>query len=97
MSRIDSLPPSLCTAIDEAKAAARAAGRPVVDLGVGDPDRPTPAALVARLAREAVDPAGHRYPAQYGDPDFRRAAADWPVLPSFFSSSFCLASRMAMP
>ena len=77
MSRIDRLPPYLFTAIDRAKAAARAEGRPVVDLGVGDPDRPTPAALVERLAREAVDPAGHCYPAQYGDPDFRRAAADW--------------------
>ncbi|MBE0566868.1 MAG: hypothetical protein IH621_12960 [Krumholzibacteria bacterium] len=51
MGRLDRLPPYLFSAIDAAKAAARAAGRPVVDLGIGDPDRPTPPALVEVLAR----------------------------------------------
>jgi LL-diaminopimelate aminotransferase len=77
VSRLDRLPPYLFSAIDAAKAAARAEGRPVVDLGVGDPDRPTPPLLVEALARAAADPAGHCYPAQRGDPGLRRTIAAW--------------------
>lgn len=77
MSRLDRLPPYLFSAIDQAKAAARAAGRPVLDLGVGDPDLPTPPELVEVLTREAADPANHGYPAQYGDLDLKRAVSAW--------------------
>jgi LL-diaminopimelate aminotransferase len=75
LARHDRLPPYLFSAIDAAKNAARAAGRPVVDLGVGDPDRPTPRLLVDALATAVADPAGHRYPAQRGGPVLRRAVA----------------------
>ena len=51
MGRLDKLPPYLFSAIDAAKEKARAAGVSVVDLGVGDPDRPTPQALVEVMAR----------------------------------------------
>lgn len=77
MARIDRLPPYLFSAIDAAKNAARQAGRPVVDLGVGDPDRPTPEALVAALAAAAREPAGHRYPAQRGTAELRHAIAGY--------------------
>jgi LL-diaminopimelate aminotransferase len=77
VSRLDRLPPYLFSAIDRAKAAARAEGRPVLDLGVGDPDLPTPPELVEVLVQEVADPAGHRYPAQYGDAGLKAAVAAW--------------------
>ena len=77
MSRLDRLPPYLFSAIDRAKAEARAEGRPVLDLGVGDPDLPTPPELVDVLVREVADPANHRYPAQYGDRGLRDTVARW--------------------
>ena len=77
MGRLDRLPPYLFSAIDAAKARARAEGRPVVDLGIGDPDRPTPDALVAVMADALRDPAGHRYPPQRGSRELRRTIAAW--------------------
>ncbi len=77
MARLDKLPPYLFTAIDEAKKAALAAGRDVVDLGIGDPDRPTPEFLVETMARAIREPSHHRYPSNQGSPGFRRACADW--------------------
>ena len=53
MARIDKLPPYLFSAIDAARDRARARGVDVIDLGVGDPDRPTPSELV-ELAATAV-------------------------------------------
>jgi len=75
LARSDRLPPYLFSAIDAAKNAALAAGRPIVDLGVGDPDRPTPQPLVDALITAVADPAGHRYPAQRGAAGLRRAVA----------------------
>ncbi len=77
MGRLDRLPPYLFAAIDAAKTRAREAGRPVVDLGIGDPDRPTPPALVQVMTTALADPAGHRYPAQRGGRRLRRAVAAW--------------------
>ena len=77
MGRLDRLPPYLFSAIDAAKAAARAAGRPVVDLGIGDPDRPTPPELVEVMTAALREPAGHRYPAQRGGRALREAIARW--------------------
>ena len=77
VGRLDKLPPYLFSAIDAAKEKARAAGVSVVDLGVGDPDRPTPRVLVDVMARAVADPAFHRYPAQRGDAGLRQAIALW--------------------
>ena len=77
MGRLDKLPPYLFSAIDAAKEKARAAGVPVVDLGVGDPDRPTPGALVKVMAQAIAEPANHCYPAQRGDADLKKAIALW--------------------
>jgi len=75
--RLKALPPYLFAEIDRKKKAALAAGRPVIHLGIGDPDTPTPDFIV-RAAREAVaDPATHQYALDRGDPAFRRAIADW--------------------
>ncbi len=77
LRRLDKLPPYLFSAIDAAKAEARSRGVAVVDLGVGDPDRPTPPELVEILSRAAANPRFHRYPAQRGDAQLKRTIAEW--------------------
>ncbi len=77
MGRLDKLPPYLFSAIDAAKAEARAAGVTVVDLGVGDPDLPTPQALIEVMCEAVRRPANHCYPAQKGDAMLKQAIAAW--------------------
>jgi len=73
--RLKALPPYLFVEIDRSKRRALEAGRDVINLGVGDPDRPTLPFIVER-AREAVaDPSCHRYPFDAGVPEFRSAVA----------------------
>jgi LL-diaminopimelate aminotransferase len=75
--RIQSLPPYLFARIDELKAAEKAKGADLIDLGIGDPDLPTPPHIVAALAQAAQDPSTHRYPSYAGTIELRRAAADF--------------------
>jgi LL-diaminopimelate aminotransferase len=75
--RIRELPPYLFARIDELKAEQRAKGVDLIDLGIGDPDLPTPPHIVAELQAAAKDPAHHRYPSYVGMPSFRKAAADF--------------------
>ena len=75
--RLTELPPYLFIEIDKIKKAALAAGVDLIDLGVGDPDRPTPAPLLRALAQASRVPAYHQYPLGAGLPDFRQAAARW--------------------
>ena len=77
MTRIAKLPPYLFAEIDAARRQAEAAGRDVVDLGVGDPDRPTPEPLVAAMAAAIRRPEHHRYPSYAGSPWLRAAVSDW--------------------
>lgn len=75
--RLQRLPPYLFAAIDAAKRAAKAAGRDLVDLGVGDPDRPTPGFIIQAMNRALRDPANHRYALDQGMPELRRTIAAW--------------------
>ncbi len=75
--RLAALPPYLFAEIDRKKERRRAKGLAVIDLGVGDPDLPTPASILARLAQAAADSRHHRYPPSSGIPEFRQAVADW--------------------
>jgi LL-diaminopimelate aminotransferase len=75
--KIQSLPPYLFLEIDKAKRKARAEGRDIIDLGVGDPDQPTPAHIIEKLYQAAQDPATHRYALDQGMPVLRQAIADW--------------------
>ncbi len=77
MTRLSLLPPYLFAEIDAARRAALAAGRDIVDLGIGDPDRPTPAPLVEAMAAAVRRAANHRYPANPGGAALREALADW--------------------
>src|SRR4029078_3757117 len=73
--RIRELPPYLFAKIDALKNEERKKGRDLIDLGIGDPDLPTPAHIVEALAAAGRDPRTHRYPSYVGMEDFRRAAA----------------------
>ncbi len=75
--RLKKLPPYLFAEIDKAKRQLRAAGRDLIDLGVGDPDQPTPPHIIEALYRAAKDPANHRYALDFGMPEFREAIAGW--------------------
>ncbi len=77
MSRLDKLPPYLFTEIDRAKRAALSTGRDVIDLGIGDPDLPTPAPLLDVMSAAVRRAANHRYPDSRGAPAFREAVANW--------------------
>jgi len=75
--RILNLPPYLFERIDKIKNEMAAQGADIIDLGVGDPDIPTPAPIVEVLAREAARPENHRYPFTVGLSAFRKAVANW--------------------
>lgn len=73
--RLQKLPPYLFAEIDRKKKAALAAGRDVINLGVGDPDRPTPGPIIASLQEHATNPAFHQYALDQGAPELRKAIA----------------------
>ena len=75
--RMGSLPPYLFARIDAMKAEKIEQGVDIIDLGVGDPDLPTPPHIVEALCTAARDPANHHYPSYAGLPAFRSAVADW--------------------
>lgn len=63
--------------LDRKQAELEARGVDVINLGVGDPDLPTPPHIVRALEEGARDPRTHRYPPYRGTAQFLRAAADW--------------------
>lgn len=75
--RLRLLPPYLFLEIDKAKRKARAEGRDIIDLGVGDPDQPTPAHIIEKLYQAARDPATHRYALDQGMSSLRKAIGEW--------------------
>ena len=75
--RLQKLPPYLFAEIDKKKKAAIAAGRDVINLGVGDPDKPTPAAIVKSLQENVENPSFHQYALDQGAPELRRSIASF--------------------
>lgn len=73
--RIRRLPPYVFAEVNAAKAKARAAGEDIIDLGMGNPDGPTPPHIVAKLIEAVQDPRTHRYSVSRGIPGLRRALA----------------------
>jgi LL-diaminopimelate aminotransferase len=73
--RLNQLPPYLFAEIDKKKKAAMAAGRDVINLGIGDPDKPTPGHIIDALAEAARDPGTHTYALDNGEQAFREAIA----------------------
>lgn len=74
--RIHALPPYAFAEIDALKLAGRRAGEDVIDLGFGNPDVPSPAIAVEKLAEAARNPRNHRYSATRGLPRLRLAITD---------------------
>ncbi|MFA6635998.1 MAG: LL-diaminopimelate aminotransferase [Candidatus Omnitrophota bacterium] len=75
--RLKKLPPYLFEEIDKAKQKAIEEGRPIIDLGVGDPDMPTPDIIVKALQDAVRDPATHKYPFNKGISSLRKEMAIW--------------------
>lgn len=75
--RIEELPPYLFAEIDAKKQEVKAKGVDIIDLGIGDPDIPTPQNIIDALNKAAQDPSNHRYPSYEGMLSFREAAASW--------------------
>ena len=71
--RINKLPPYVFAVINELKAKARAAGRDIVDMGMGNPDGATPQPVVDKLVEAARNPRNHRYSMSRGIPHLRQA------------------------
>lgn len=76
-TRIKTLPPYLFAAIDKMKQEAIARGVDIINLGIGDPDLPTPMPIIESLAHAAKDPRHHQYPSYEGMLSFRKAVAGW--------------------
>lgn len=75
--RIKRLPPYVFAEVNKLRHAARVAGEDVVDLGMGNPDLPTPRHIVEKLREVSLDPKTHRYSQSRGIPGLRRAQADY--------------------
>jgi LL-diaminopimelate aminotransferase len=75
--RLDLIPPYLFAELERKIAAKKAAGIDVISLGIGDPDRPTPALIVEAMQEAITEPETHRYPSNRGRADFREAVSDF--------------------
>lgn len=75
--RIRRLPPYVFEHINPIKAKARAAGVDIIDLGMGNPDLPTPQHIVDKLIETVQNPKTHRYSASKGIPGLRKAQAGY--------------------
>ncbi|MEI9899346.1 MAG: LL-diaminopimelate aminotransferase [Hyphomicrobium sp.] len=73
--RIKRLPPYVFAEVNRLKAQARARGADIIDLGMGNPDLPTPQHIVDKLVETVSKPRTHRYSASKGIPGLRRAQA----------------------
>ncbi|MCX7822100.1 MAG: LL-diaminopimelate aminotransferase [Syntrophobacterales bacterium] len=76
-NRLKELPPYLFQELDRLKVEVQSRGIDVIDLGVGDPDLPTPSHIVEALREAVKDPSTHRYPSYSGMNDFRDCVARW--------------------
>ncbi len=75
--RIKRLPQYVFSVIDDLKAEAAAAGHAIIDLGMGNPDQPTPDHIVESLVEAARQPHTHRYSASRGQTELRQAICHW--------------------
>ncbi|MBD2099216.1 aspartate aminotransferase [Trichocoleus sp. FACHB-591] len=75
--RLRALPPYVFARLDELKARAREQGLDLIDLGMGNPDGPTPQPVVDAAIAALQDPANHGYPPFEGTASFRRAITSW--------------------
>lgn len=75
--RIETIPPYLFAEIDKKKEEAIKKGVDIINLGIGDPDKPTPNNIIEKLRESVKDPKTHDYPPYAGTADFRHAVSSW--------------------
>ncbi|HLE08672.1 MAG TPA: aminotransferase class I/II-fold pyridoxal phosphate-dependent enzyme, partial [Thermodesulfobacteriota bacterium] len=75
--RIKRLPPYVFNIVTQLRAEARKNGEDIIDLGMGNPDQPTPQNIVDKLAEAIQNPKNHRYSASKGIYKLRSAISDW--------------------
>ena len=75
--RIKRLPPYVFQVVNELKYKLRVAGEDIIDLGMGNPDIPTPQHIVKKIIEAVQNPRNHRYSASMGIPKLRLAFANW--------------------
>ena len=75
--RLEKLPPYVFAEVTELMLQARRAGKDVIDLGMGNPDLPTPTNIVDKIRETARNTRTHRYSSSRGIPKLRRAICEW--------------------
>lgn len=75
--RLKQLPPYLFKEIDRKKKEVAARGVDIIDLGVGDPDIPTPSHIINALKKAVDNPLNHQYPSYSGMGAFKETVAEW--------------------
>ena len=75
--RVQRLPPYVFAIVNDLKHKARQEGEDIIDLGMGNPDMPTPKHIVRKLVEATRNPKNHRYSASKGIPKLRLAICDW--------------------
>ncbi len=76
-NKLNRLPPYILAEVIDLMKTARRAGRDIIDLGMGNPDLPTPPHVVEKICEAARDPRNHRYSASRGIPNLRAAICEW--------------------
>lgn len=75
--KLNRLPPYILSEVTELTRAGRRAGEDIVDLGMGNPDLPTPAHVIDKICEAARDPRNHRYSSSQGLPNLRASICEW--------------------
>ena len=75
--RLDAVPPYLFAELERILSEKRRQGIEVISLAIGDPDVPTPPAIVEAAAAALRDPSTHQYPTNHGTDELREAAASF--------------------
>ena len=76
-NKLNRLPPYILSEVTDLMRAARRAGQDIVDLGMGNPDLPTPPHVIEKICEAARDPRNHRYSSSPGIPNLRAAITEW--------------------
>ena len=75
--RLEKIPPYLFAEINRKRDELLAQGVDIINMGVGDPDGPTPAHIMQAMHEAIDDPSTHNYPPYQGTKEYRKAAAEW--------------------
>ena len=75
--RLDQIPPYLFAELDRKRDELISKGVDIINMGVGDPDQPTPAHIVGAMHTAIDDPSTHNYPPYQGTKEYRQAVVAW--------------------